>query len=417
MISIAWRVVGPVGRMSTYRVWVYLILGGALLVPFGLFSSAVVSAVSPVTTTQEGVWLKTLAIMMVMVIAMTAMSLIPAVRVIEGTAARELLGDAVPDHGMGRVTSWPRRIRWAAWIAQHLITGGVIAAITFAMPFVLLFTIPVPFTGRLDIGGRPVLMPEGWASAWLPAVGLLSVLGLVHLVVYLGGLFCRAAPWLLGPTAADRLAAMTKQAERLAERNRLARDLHDSVGHALSVVTVQAAAARRVLESDLAFAERALGAIEDSARSALADLDHVLGLLREDGPPASTQWTLEDLPALLRSTQAAGVTIESSVDGNLGRLPNPVSREAYRIVQECLTNVVRHAGMVAVNVRLVVRRGELAIDIDNPLDPGRGREHGGRGVAGMRERVGLLHGRMSAGPKEGRWCVSVRIPAWSKGER
>ncbi|HVK24068.1 MAG TPA: histidine kinase [Actinokineospora sp.] len=416
MISIAWRVLRPVGRLSTYKVWVYLILGGALLVPFGLFSTALVSAMSS-TTTQAGVWLQTLAIMAVMVVAMVAMAFIPAVRVIEGTAARELLGEAIPDHGTGRVVSWHKRWRWAAWIVQHLLAGGVIATVTFALPPVVLFTFPVPFTGRLEIGAQPVRMPVGWASAWLPAVGVLSLLGLVHLVVYLGGVFCRAAPSLLGPTAADRLAEMTRQAERLAERNRVARDLHDSVGHALSVVTVQAGAARRVLDSDRDFAERALGAIEEAARSALTDLDHVLGLLREDSALTAPQWTLADLPALLRNTQVAGVTVESSVEGDLAGLPAAVSREAYRIVQECLTNVVRHAGMVEATVRLRARADELAIDIDNPLDPGRGRERGGRGIAGMRERVRLLHGEMSAGPREGRWYVAVRIPTRVKGER
>lgn len=105
---------------------------------------------------------------------------------------------------------------------------------------------------------------------------------LLALIVVAGALLSRAAPWFLGPSAAERIAAMESEAVKLAERNRLARELHDSVGHALSVVTLQAGAAGRVLDSDPAFAREALGAIEESARAALEDLDHVLGLLRDD---------------------------------------------------------------------------------------------------------------------------------------
>jgi signal transduction histidine kinase len=335
-------------------------------------------------------------------------SMVPVVRVIEGMAARELLGDRVPEQAGVRALSWASRWRATGWFLLHLTIGGVASVLTLMLPPALVLSVALPFVGADNFIGIPLRMAPGWSSAWTPVAGLLGLVLLAHLVRGASAIMIKAAPFLLGPTAAERLAALQKRTEQLAERNRLARELHDSVGHALSIVTIQASAARRVLSSDPDFAERALGAIEESARGALEDLDHVLGLLREDRAPTSPQWTLADLPRLL---DIAGVDVESTVEGSLDQLPAAVSREAYRIVQECLTNVLRHAGRVPVALRLAARDDELALDLSNPLgsrtEPRRG---GGRGLRGMRERVTVLRGQMTAGPHDGRWQVSVRIP-------
>jgi signal transduction histidine kinase len=395
---------GPVIRPSTYRRWVYLILGGAVLVPFVLLAVLVLPSVLPEV---EGPVVPVVAVL-VLLAAMLAMSLIPAVRVIEATAARELLGDRVPEHAGRASASWAARRRFAGWFVLHLLTGGVVSVLTLALPPAVAVSFAVPFTGSMNLLGTPVTFARGWAGAWVPAAALFALLALAHLVVGGGALFAGLAPRLLGPTAAQRLAELERRTEQLAERNRLARELHDSVGHALSVVTLQASAAGRVLGTDPEFARTALSAIEESARTALTELDHVLGLLREERPGHTPQWTLADLSRLL---DAAGVDVESTVEGELAAVPAAVSREAYRIVQEGLTNVVRHAGKVPVSLRLAVGGDRLELDLENPLGEssttGAG---GGRGLAGMRERVTVLRGQMTAGAHDGRWRVSVWIP-------
>ena len=180
---------------------------------------------------------------------------------------------------------------------------------------------------------------------------------------------------------------------------------------ALSIVTVQAGAAARVLDGDPEFARQALIAIEESARSALEDLDHVLGLLRDEAAGTAPQRTLRDLDELLRMTRMAGASIATSVEGDPGQLPAAVSREAYRIIQEGLTNALKHAGKVPVTLRLTVRSDLLEVEMVNPLGMnGQTRPTGGRGLPGLREHVTVLRGQLSAGAVDGDWRVAVTIP-------
>ena len=402
---------GPLVRASTYRRWVYVILGGALFVPFVLLGMFVLPVMLPATTSVN-LWLVG-GLIVVMCGAMVLVGLVPAVRVVESTAVGELLDKALAEQVTGRSMSWQARWQASGWFVGHAVSGGVISVITLALPPVAVLSFAVPVTGSMNVLGAVVRFPTGWASAWVPLVGLVSLILLVHLVLVVSAIQIRLAPWLLGPTATERLAAMERRAEQLAERNRLARELHDSVGHALSVVTVQASAAGRVLDTDPGFARKALAAIEESARGALEDLDHVLGLLREDRDPAATTPTrgLADLPALLDRTRMAGVTVHDEVDYEPGALPPVVSREAYRLVQECLTNVLRHAGKVPATLRLSTVDGAFELEVRNRAQgQSPTRRGGGRGLAGMRERVSVLGGAMAAGRDGGDWRVHVRIP-------
>ncbi|MEV6522575.1 histidine kinase [Longispora sp. NPDC051575] len=391
--------------------WIFLIMGGALLTPYvllGLFVSTLLVQLPADGLLLLGVQFLILfgSVPLIMVTAF-----LPAVRVLSGGAAHALL-DGPPNVGPPR--GWGDRWRTACWFALHLVLGGIVSALTLTVPPAAAVLIGAPLLGADD---RSLVVwgytSADWGTGTAPLAGIASLALLVGLVAGVGALMARLAPVFLGPSAADRLAAAEERAHRLAERNRLARDLHDSVGHALSVVTLQAGAAGRVLDHDPAFARRALSAIEESARAALTDLDHVLGLLREesDGPaPTAPTPTLAALPDLLERTRAGGVRVRAETTGDPEALPTVVSQAGYRIVQESLTNALKHAGPVPVDVRVHAAPDELEITVTNPFTGPAAPSGGGRGLPGIVERVRTLGGRVTIGPEAGAWRVDVRLP-------
>lgn len=408
---------------STWQRWAYQVVGGALLMPYWILSLVtvpyVVNAVLDGKSTFVNV-VTALAVLLVPVPATFITGLVPAVRVLEGSFVRELVGGRLGDHPVGPSRDWNTRFRTAWWFSLHLHVGVLMSAISLATPPMAIVLLVFPFFEWDENWG----LLHDWSQSgmgWLaPGAALLLLTALLGLVAVAGVTLDRLAPIFLGPSQAERVAELEQRADRLAERNRLARELHDSVGHALSIVTLQAAAAGRVLDNDPDFAKQALSAIEESARSALEDLDHVLGLLREDASAKAPQPTLADLGGLLDKTRLAGVALDSEVDGGLDQVPAVVSREAYRIVQEGLTNALRHAGRVPVTLRIGVRGDRLEVEMSNPLgappaERTRERRGGGRGLHGIRERVTVLRGEMTAGPDGPRWRMDVSLPLRSGG--
>ncbi|GAA2796986.1 histidine kinase [Kitasatospora paracochleata] len=395
-----------IGRRAALR-WVHLVLGGALLTPFFLLALVVVTTAAPGGGPRHTALLQ-FAAFTVALPAAAVTALVPVVRVLESAAARALCAGAAGELATAPARSWSARRRTALWFVLHLSLGGVVSGMSLAVPPAVLTLLLDPDNAGLEryFGPHPPALPL--------AAGLLALPVLVSAGA--GAALARTAPHLLGPTPAERLAEAEQRAVVLAQRNRLARELHDSVGHALSAVSLQAAAARRVLDRDPAFAAEALAAIEETARAAVAELDTVLGLLREEEVTGSGGPTLAHLDVLLRQLALTGVTVTTELGPgitDLADLDGTLSREAYRIVQEGLSNVLRHAGPVRADLRIDRREGHLDVELTNPIGAGRpGRPGGGRGLRGLAERADALRGRFTAGPVDSgtAWRLAAELP-------
>ncbi|WOI59947.1 sensor histidine kinase [Streptomyces fradiae] len=395
------------GRRARLR-WTHLVLGGALLMPYWLLSTVVLSPFADGAGPFGGgsLWPQFGAYLLALPLAAVT-GLVPLARPMSVAAARALCGVPAERFADAPAGSRAARARTAAWFTLHVGLGGLVAGASLALPPFALTTMALPFSRALR-DAEPVrawgLDHRWWQLLGVPA-GALMLLALAAAAAAAGALLARRAPVLLGPTPADRLAAAERRAAELAVRNRLARELHDSVGHALSAVTLQAGAARRVASSpepDLAFVREALTAIEETTRRTVGELDSVLGLLRQGEDDGELPGPgLEALDTLLAH---CGLTVACTLEGRpVADVPPRVSREAYRIVQEGLSNALRHGGAAPVVLRLRAAEGELEVTMDSPLT-GRApvvRPGGGRGLRGIAERAALLGGHATAGPAEG----------------
>lgn len=218
---------------------------------------------------------------------------------------------------------------------------------------------------------------------------------------------------------AEQLSADLAERERVAveqERARITRELHDIVSHSISAVVIHAQAVRRRL--DTAAHQRDiddLRAMETTARHALAEMRRLLGMLRADGAPDSLapQPGLAQLAGLLDDFKAAGLGVTLRIDGDPPALPPGVDLAAYRIIQEALTNVMRHAPGAATAVRVAFGNEHVSLCIENATAPGpsRSQDDGGHGLIGMRERISLYGGTFRAGPRPaGGFCVEACVP-------
>jgi signal transduction histidine kinase len=256
-----------------------------------------------------------------------------------------------------------------------------------------------------------------------PANWVLSAFG--FLVAWLVGRNLR-----LSRARGDELQARAERLERerqeearravTEERLRIARELHDVIAHSMSVIAVQSAVGHHVMDTQPDQARQALAAIEATSRSALTEMRRLLGVLRQEGqtrgslaPPPR----LADLDSLVSQVQDTGLQVCVKVDGRRGPVPPGVDLSAYRIIQEALTNVIKHADCPSAIVMICYRDDSVTVEIADkgPARPGAGvapaRNRSGHGIIGMRERVAVFGGQFTAGPgPDGGFRVRARFP-------
>jgi len=210
---------------------------------------------------------------------------------------------------------------------------------------------------------------------------------------------------LLGIDAEDRARAILAD-----ERARLARELHDGIAQSMVIIAAQSSTAARTLRDDPADAEQALAEMQAVGREGIVELRRLLGVLRDDGgDPAAPSDRLARLDALVARYRAAGLPVQLTVTGDIRPLPAPVDLSGYRLVQEALTNALKHAGPARASVLLDYGPDALRVEV---VDDGRGGPFvEGHGLHGMRERALLLGGTLVAGPRpEGGFAVRARLP-------
>lgn len=311
-------------------------------------------------------------------------------------------------------------------VAQGLAGGRLTHMLTSA-----LVTIGVVFSAALNLPRRRALAAAGAVllGSWLDLAAERSTdYPLVSDLVFIAVLVC-GAPLLAGQALREhreqnaRLSALAAQLaverEQLAqlavadERTRIAREMHDVVAHSVSLMVVQAGAARRILDTRPERSRGAMLAVEDAGRQALAELRRIIGLLREDPPGEglAPMPALAELPQLVESTRASGLDVELYVTGGQRPLPPGVDLAVYRVVQEALTNTVKHAGARRARVALDWQADALALEV---VDDGVGgplpAQPTGLGLVGMRERVAVCGGELAVGPQPGGFAVRVRVP-------
>jgi len=300
----------------------------------------------------------------------------------------------------------------------YLLSGGALALL------VAFYTVGARCPPRHAAVGAvfmAVLLPAMYALDRMP-VNAGNVVGNTAVFACAGavGVYVRSRRERLA-VLEERAARLERERELLAreavadERARIARELHDVVAHAVTVMTVQSGAARRVMDADRDAARDALSAVEATGREALAELRRLLDVLRtgdEATDALAPQPTAAGIEDLVAETRRAGVPVELRASGSPRGLPPGMELTVFRIVQEALTNVRKHAGPARAGVRIAYAEDAVEVEV---RDDGRGAaaEGGapGHGVVGMRERVALFGGSLEVGPApEGGWRVRARLP-------
>jgi signal transduction histidine kinase len=326
------------------------------------------------------------------------------------------------------------RRRFPGTVLALILASGLAFAALGLPPDILGIAILVAVYSVAAYGSRWVSL-AGLAAAEVGLAAVQLTPSRIGVDTLVGNLGVVAAAWLLGlfahnyriyaATLEERTAELEQAQEALArraaaeERLRLARELHDVVAHAMSVIAVQSGVGAHVANTQPKEAAKALAAIEATSRAALEELRRLLGVLRQENEPQGELAPvpgLGDLDGLLAEVAKAGLAVRLRVEGTPAPLPAGVDLSAYRIVQEALTNVVKHAGPARAQVVVGYRDQDVRVEV---TDDGRGvtaptsngRARVGHGLIGMRERVQVFGGDLEVGPRPGGgFRVAARLP-------
>jgi signal transduction histidine kinase len=257
--------------------------------------------------------------------------------------------------------------------------------------------------------------PKGSLGTFIPTTVIFAILWTIA--------FALSRKFQEADEAKERASRAEREREERArtavteERARIARELHDVVGHSVSVMTVQASAVRRLLRPDQEREREALLIVEQTGREALAEMRRMVGVLRrpEEAPALAPQPSLDHLDRLVEQARDAGLPVELRIEGEPVQLPAGLDLTAYRLVQEGLTNALRHAR--AEQAQVFVRYGDDDIEV-TVIDDGQGGSpdgvSGGHGLVGMRERVSVYGGELDAGPRpDGGYRLRAKLPLTS----
>lgn len=365
----------------------------------------------------------------IVVMGLTAWPVVPL-----GVPASLAYGAVVAASGVAllwrtRTPLWSMSILAAAMILHTLAIGQVsilAALVCLVAAYTTQAELPAPwrwvFAALLLVGVAWSLITVNPASVQPVLAVRLQVVGISWLVLALFGLLGelrrRNRERLSMAIERAGLLAAQQQSERqlviVAERSRIAREMHDVLAHSLGVIAVQSEGAKLVFDSDPDRARQALSDIGRLSREAAEEIGGLLDVLRAgDDPQQEWSHRLDEVPSLTASFAGTGLSIELVQDGEFSSVPAQVGAAAYRIIEEALSNVLAHAGRVAVTVAVVVTPHQVRLSIRN--DPGVGlrrpTNQGGHGMVGMAQRSKALRGEFQAGPQpDGGWLVEARLP-------
>lgn len=413
------RIYAPLIEGQTYREVLYLILG----FPVGITLFAVLLTLYTLGIATIVVWVGVF-------ILVATQALLRPIGAFERRLMRWLLGRVVPapaplvveparDATHPGWSNFGRRSyallhdahawRVLAWSVARMITGPVGFVVAVIFP-VVSFSLLIGPVGTLDLAG---VDPHRWDWAlWFgPLAFLIVAPALAWSVRWIADFHRWLGQQLLGPCGDEIRAVALARASKAEEQIRIDQELHDSIGHMVSMIVVQAGAGAHVFDKDPEFARRALRNIEERGRAALGELDRLIAKIRGDKPETLAPLPgAIDIPALIDGARDAGVEVTDHVD--LGAVPPALGRGIYRVIQEALTNAAKHAPGAKVVVSAVSDGQVVAVSVTNaPSRAVASASFGGNGLASITDRVALMGGRATVGRmSDGGFAVKAIVP-------